>query len=458
MKKLFIIIILLFINAGVYAQQGDPAPQKFALVIGNGAYTNLGRLNNPVNDAEDIAAVLQGLGFTVDKVLNGSLDQMESAIMRLRNQLSVSSNSYGFFFYAGHGVQSGGANYLIPVNANIPGESFLRERAVSVQALLQELNDARNELNIVVLDACRDNPFSWARSGSRGLTVVSGQPADSIIVFSTIAGSVASDGTGRNGIFTGSLLKNLGNPALEISEVFRLTGADVAQTSNRQQIPAVYNQFFGRAFLGPSSAIPAQAATSYMPEVAKTSSVPTLPSVSIAPAPASALPVSFLDAAPSYDRRQVVVENVMLGGVQYRDALVLATENNGYSLHNLNGRYSRFSGRIGRVDGTSPSDTTINFYGDGLLLRAFNLKANDLPMEISLETTGIRQLKIEFEGSGIFSGSPKYALINAFLIPSAEATIPVSPTPPTTSVSILDTASSYDRNEVHPSRLAESWR
>jgi len=198
MKKFALLITLIFfLVASVFAQQ------KYALVIGNGAYSDgLNKLNNPVNDANDVSAALQSLGFTVDKVLNGNLNQMESAIMRLKNLLSVSKNSYGFFFYAGHGVQSGGENYLIPVGANIPSENFLRDRAVSVQAMLAELNDAGNELNVIVLDACRDNPFSWKRSGSRGLTVVANQPADSIIVYATSADSTAADGTGRNGLFT----------------------------------------------------------------------------------------------------------------------------------------------------------------------------------------------------------------------------------------------------------------
>jgi len=230
-------------------QQNVPIPQKFALVIGNGNYTGLSRLANPVNDANDMAVALQSLGFAVDKVLDGNLDQIENAVMRLKNRLSVSKNSYGFFFYAGHGVQSNGVNYLIPVGANIPTENSLRDRAVSVQWALNELNDAGNELNVVVLDACRDNPFSWARSGSRGLSVISNQPADSIIVYATSAGSTAADGTGRNGLFTSQLLKNITTPGIEISEIFRRTGADVRAASNGQQLPAVYSQFFGTAFL-----------------------------------------------------------------------------------------------------------------------------------------------------------------------------------------------------------------
>ncbi|MDR1301361.1 MAG: SUMF1/EgtB/PvdO family nonheme iron enzyme [Treponema sp.] len=228
------------------------AQQKYALVIGNGAYTGITRLNNPVNDAADISAVLRGLGFTVDQVTNAGRVQMEEGVTRLRNRLSAAQGSYGFFYYAGHGVQSGSENYLIPVDANIPSEAYLRDRSVSMQAVLGELNAAGNGLNIVVLDACRDNPFSWSqgRGGARGLQVVGSQPADSIIVYATSAGSTAADGTGRNGLFTTHLLNNLKKPGLEVSEMFRLTGADVRRASGGGQIPAIYSQFFEVAYLG----------------------------------------------------------------------------------------------------------------------------------------------------------------------------------------------------------------
>ena len=263
MKKFYLAALFILISGILFAQQN--IPPKYALVIGNGAYTGLSRLTNPVNDANDVTAALQGLGFTVDKVLNGSLDQMEGAVMRLKNRLSVSGESYGFFFYAGHGVQSNGENYLIPADANIPGENSLKNRAISVQWVLDELNDARNRLNVVVLDACRDNPFGWARSGSRGLALVGHQPADSIIVYATSAGQTASDGTGRNGLFTGQLLKNLKTPGLEVKEVFNRTGADVSEVSGRRQIPAVYNQFFGTAFLGAAAAATPAANTPAQP-------------------------------------------------------------------------------------------------------------------------------------------------------------------------------------------------
>jgi len=257
----FVVLALLLFTTGVSAQQNNNI-QKFALVIGNGNYTGITKLNNPPNDADDMASVLSDLGFTVDKVLNGTLDQMETAVTRLKNRLSVSKDSYGFLFYAGHGVQSNGENYLIPVDANIPSESYLRQRAVSVQTMLDEINEAGNELNIVVLDACRDNPFSWKRGGARGLTILSDQPADSIIVYATSAGSTAADGEGRNGLFTSFLLNNLKKTDMEVSEVFRLTMGDVLRASGNMQRPAVYNQYPGIAYLGSA---PADEATAPKP-------------------------------------------------------------------------------------------------------------------------------------------------------------------------------------------------
>ena len=252
MKKLFVVpLVLLAVN--VFAQQNVSAPQKFALVIGNSDYKNITKLNNPINDADDMTAVLEKLGFKVDKITNGSQEQMENAIQRLKENLNIQKNSYGFLFYAGHGVQSNGFNYLIPVDAEIISENYLKSKAVSVQIMLEELNEAGNILNVVVLDACRDNPFSWNRSGARGLAMVT-PLARSIIVYATSAGAIASDGIGRNGLFTDYLLKNLKTPGLEVSEIFKRTGADVSQASNERQIPAIYIQFFGNAYLDSQSA------------------------------------------------------------------------------------------------------------------------------------------------------------------------------------------------------------
>ena len=258
---------LFFIPSMLFSQE------KFALVIGNGNYIDVTKLNNPVNDANDMANTLKELGFTVVMLLDGSLNQMEEAVIMLQSRLNESKDSYGFFFFSGHGVQSHGVNYLLPVDAEIPSESFLHNRALSMQAVLDALNDAGNKLNIVVLDACRDNPFSWSRfadsppvtrqptenadtpwltrSISGGHSSIIRQPAGSIVVYATSAGDVASDGLGNNGLFTSALLKNMIIPGLDVNEIFRRTGADVWQVSNGQQIPAIYNQFFDTAYLIP---------------------------------------------------------------------------------------------------------------------------------------------------------------------------------------------------------------
>ena len=159
-KYCFLFLLAASCGLALFAQQNSgqepdvlqdtPVPAKIALVIGNGNYANLASLSNPVNDANDIAAVLRHLGFTVDILLNGNLEQMEDAVLLLKEKLRAEENGYGFFYYAGHGVQSGGDNFLIPVNANIPSENYLRNRAMSVQQVLDELNEARNSLNVVV--------------------------------------------------------------------------------------------------------------------------------------------------------------------------------------------------------------------------------------------------------------------------------------------------------------------
>jgi formylglycine-generating enzyme required for sulfatase activity len=226
------------------------AQEKYALVIGNGAYTTVSKLKNPVNDANDMKGALEGLGFQVALLTNAGRVDMEDAVERFKRKLEGSSGAYGFLFYAGHGVQSNGENYLIPVDADIRSEAYLPDRAVSVQAVLNELNAAGNALNVIVLDACRDNPFSWNRSGTRGLRAVGSQPADSILVYATSAGSTAADGEGRNGLFTEQLLKNLKTPGLEVYDMFRRTSGDVIAASEGEQRPALYSQFFGTAYLG----------------------------------------------------------------------------------------------------------------------------------------------------------------------------------------------------------------
>ena len=245
MRKVVIFFsVLLILTAAIL-----PAQDKYALVIGNSSYKGLSALKNPVNDAADVASALRNMGFQVELLKNCSLSAMETGVLNLKNRLSVSKQSIGFIYYAGHGIQSNGENFLIPADADIRDEAFLKTKSLSTQVMMDLVGEAGNKLNVVVLDACRDNPFSWNRSGSRGLSVVGVQPPGSIIVYATSAGSVARDGSGRNGIFTTELLKNLKKSDLDVSEVFRLTGAGVKRATNGKQVPAVYNQYFEKISL-----------------------------------------------------------------------------------------------------------------------------------------------------------------------------------------------------------------
>jgi uncharacterized caspase-like protein len=215
MRTFLVLTILSFFNP---SSLSAATQQRIALVIGNSAYTS-GPLKNPVNDATDMAAALQKLGFKVSLKKNANLETMERAIEDFGNQLK--RGGVGLFYYAGHGVQVNGVNYLIPVGAKLKKESDVRYKAVDAGRILDEMSNANNGMNIVLLDACRDNPFGKSfRSASRGLAIVSSSPSGTFISYSTSPGQVARDGEGRNSPYTAALLKHIGEPGLSINDVF----------------------------------------------------------------------------------------------------------------------------------------------------------------------------------------------------------------------------------------------
>jgi formylglycine-generating enzyme required for sulfatase activity len=292
------------------------AQSKFALLIGNGAYTGVTPLNNPVNDANDMKTALEGLGFEVDLITNATLQQMDDGVDRFRRNLASDNGAYGFFFYAGHGVQSRGNNYLIPVNAGIASESNLQDKAMAVQRVLDTIEAAGNALNVVVLDACRDNPFSWARNNLRGFTVIRATPPASIMVFAAGAGKTAACGDGRNSLFTAYLLKNLtnrNNPTLEVKDLFARVRHDVLLASNYTQHPEIFSKIFRTAYLGSrpqdvpqqipvagiSTSVPVQPAP-----VAGTSKPAPVQSAALVekskPAPVQSVPVAETPASPPF--------------------------------------------------------------------------------------------------------------------------------------------------------------
>jgi len=208
--------------------------RRIALVIGNGNYKS-SPLRNTVNDASDISSRLTSMGFAVSKGTNMSRKDMYNAIRAFGNDLK--KGGVGLFYYSGHGMQVKGKNYLIPVGVNIQSEDEVEFEAIDAGMVMRKMESAGNTMNMVFLDACRDNPFARSfRTSSQGLAQMDA-PSGSLIVYATAPGSVASDGKGRNGIFTKNLLLHLSTPGLEVGKMLRMVRVSVKKDTGGKQVP-----------------------------------------------------------------------------------------------------------------------------------------------------------------------------------------------------------------------------
>ncbi|HVZ01195.1 MAG TPA: caspase domain-containing protein [Dongiaceae bacterium] len=223
-----------WLNGG--AAQAEP---RIALVIGNSHYgADIGSLPNPVNDAGLMAQALQQTGFTVIKVIDADQKKLKRAIIDFGDKLTAAGpTATGLFFYAGHGVQVKGMNYLVPIGADISKESDVGIEAVSADDVLQQMEYAGARVNIVVLDACRNNPLQRGfRSVTRGLAPMDAAQG-TFIAYSTAPGSVAADGSGQNSPYTQALAKTITTPGLGIEEAFRDVRANVMKVTDNKQVP-----------------------------------------------------------------------------------------------------------------------------------------------------------------------------------------------------------------------------
>lgn len=211
--------------------------KRFALIIGNSHYESV-PLKNPVNDARAMADALAECGFEVTMLENANKRKMEEAIRVFGAKLNP--QSAGLFYFAGHGLQVNGTNYLVPLAARIEKESDIEYETVDAGRVLAEFANARAALSIVILDACRDNPFAAStRSLTRGLAVVK-LPRDAngtLVAYATSPGNVARDGKGQNGLYTEELLRHMRTPGLKLEDVFKLTRINVKERSNGEQVP-----------------------------------------------------------------------------------------------------------------------------------------------------------------------------------------------------------------------------
>jgi hypothetical protein len=236
----------------------DSSPRT-ALVIGNSNYLEIG-LKNATKDALDMAKALRGLGFDVISGTDLSLKEMKRLIHSFGEKLRA-NRGVGLFYYAGHGVELQGVNYLIPIDANIKDQNDMEVESLNANFVVSEMRDASNPLNILVLDTCRNNPFgSWSRSihMSSGLAEIQA-PRGTIIAYSTGPASVASDGPNKeNGVYTHELLKVMPISGLNIEEVFKRVRISVVKLTQGQQVPWEVSSLVGNfSFAKKEAAAPA---------------------------------------------------------------------------------------------------------------------------------------------------------------------------------------------------------
>lgn len=241
--------------------------KRIALVIGNAAYPGMAALKNPVNDAKDIAAKLRRVGFEVIVRTDARQKEMLRTLTEFGDKIQAGSEV--LFFYAGHGMQVRGKNYLIPTDAEIRSEAAVSSEAIDVDQLLDKLAPAR--LSVIILDACRNNPFERRfRGGGQGLASINA-PTGTLIAYSTAPGRVASDGDGRNGLYTQELLAAISVPGIKVEDVFKRVRANVVRISSESQVPWESSSLTGDFYFSPSATqgtgIPAAAPELSSPEL-----------------------------------------------------------------------------------------------------------------------------------------------------------------------------------------------
>jgi hypothetical protein len=222
---------------------------RHALVIGNNAYLHARPLDNPANDAAAIAASLEAVGFDVTLRNDTDLKGLKGAVREFVQKLP--KGAVALVFYAGHGVQVKGQNYLIPVDAEMAEEFEVPDETLSMDTLMRGLEQAGTALNILILDCCRDDPYSRSWRGTRsaagtgGLVMPADMPQGMFIAFSTSPGRTAEDGDGKNSPYSLALAQEILKPGLDFEKVFKTVGAQVAKATAGQQEPWVNTKFYG---------------------------------------------------------------------------------------------------------------------------------------------------------------------------------------------------------------------
>ena len=220
-----------------FTQIASSSEKRIALVIGNADYAET-PLRNPVNDAQDMSVALRKLGFDVIELTDASRRDMFNGVREFRQKLR-GTQALGLFYFAGHGAQFRGQNYLLPVDHQVQAASELQIDSLSAQDVLAQMQEAGNPINVVILDACRNQPFPGSsRNGARGLARMD-SISGSLIAYATSPGSIAEDGNGRNGVYTSALLEQLNKPNHSLTDMFNRVGLEVSRATAGKQEPWV---------------------------------------------------------------------------------------------------------------------------------------------------------------------------------------------------------------------------
>ncbi|UPK35920.1 caspase family protein [Bradyrhizobium sp. 186] len=257
------LVTLLWFSQPAIAQQ-----VRVALVIGNGAYEKVPELPNPTRDAADIGRALERLDFKVTQVKNATAQEMRKAVVGFGR--SAEEADIAVVFYAGHGMEVGGENWLIPISAELRSDVDIESEAISLRSVSLQVSKAR-KLGLIILDACRNNPFAAkmkrsvsTRAVARGLAPT--EPSDNVLIaYAARDGTTASDGDGRNSPFTASLLRHIETPGLEISFLFRRVRDDVMTATKREQQPFVYGSLSKEEIYLKAPAVAGQAPVALIP-------------------------------------------------------------------------------------------------------------------------------------------------------------------------------------------------
>jgi uncharacterized caspase-like protein len=236
-RRAFLSIVGAMLLVAILGVRGAEAERRMALVIGNGNY-EVGPLDNPVNDAALMSETLNAAGFEVTHVENLDYRAMQRAVVGFGRDLrAAGSQAVGMVYYAGHAIQANGENYLIPIDANIQDALDLEIQTLKIDTLLRSLEAAGNRMNMIVLDACRNNPFkAMSRSGSRGLAKIDAARG-TLLAYSTAPGEVATDGSGSNSPYTRALAKAIRTPGLPVEQVFKRVRIEVLERTGERQVP-----------------------------------------------------------------------------------------------------------------------------------------------------------------------------------------------------------------------------